>query len=139
MAEAAPYQKKKKSGKLHEPPTPKPERVFNTAAKQVHEKLNDKEEVPQKTPGELFSTREENGIKKHADKYDLQFDLKDVSPKDFKTIFKQIHSNLQKNYFDMADLCEDDPSLKPYLIVVLKMIEKMGEDFGVLLRDNIKK
>jgi hypothetical protein len=151
--QAAPFQKKKKSGKLHAPPPPTRvipipipnETVFVCAGKSIKEKLNDKEESPQKSSGDLISPQGQNETRAYVDKLNSiltptqKTELHAIVCNEFKAGFIDMQCDMQKNYFAMADLCEEDSSLKPFLAVTLRTLQRMNDDFAALVKDNIKK
>lgn len=132
MAEQAVlFQKKKKSGRLHEPVYVKPE-------------IHTKEEfiavaTPANTPGENLLPPEPNGLKRYVERLDSSVDFSGIPCDGFGDAFEECSDTLRINFYQMLEISRTDPSIKPYLAVTCKALDKLGDDFACLLKDNIKK
>lgn len=128
MAEQAVlYQKKKKSGKLHEPVYAKPENTFVAAA------------IPVNTPGENLIPPDPNGLKRYVQRLDSSIDFSDMPCDGFGDAFEECSDTLRINFYQMVEISKYDSSIKPYLAVICKVLDKLGDDLAALLKDNIKK
>jgi hypothetical protein len=76
--------------------------------------------------------REPEDLKKIAEHFKQIVDLDLVTAREFKQEYRAVEAALREKYNDLADTLEYDPSLKPYLVVILKSLTQITSDLGTI-------
>jgi hypothetical protein len=74
--------------------------------------------------------RDPEDLRKITEHFSKMMDLSNLGTRDFKQEYRSVEAAFRIKFYELADTLEYDPSLGPYLVVVLKSLTQITSDLG---------